>query len=131
MYRLPTLALALFALGAAGLGCGVGRHVQKGMDSYRAGLYQAALQQLRPLETREAEMNPKGRLRYLVYRGLSHYRLGQRTAALYWLLRGDELHQHANPRWLPRHAIAEMDTALRELRSPTPAEVEPDVVVIQ
>ena len=124
--------LPLFALGATGPGCGVGRHVQKGIDSYRAGQYQAALQKLQPLETREVEMNTKGRLRYLVHRGLSHYRLGQRTAAFHWLLRGEEIYRHSSPRWLPRHAVAEMGTALRELRSPTPsAALEPDVVVIQ
>jgi hypothetical protein len=97
------------------LGCGVGRFVQKGIDSYQRGDYAGAMHQWNELSSQESDMNAKGLMRYCVYRGLTHNRLGQKQAALQWLTRGADLYKRGDPAWLPVPAYEEMNRVLAEL----------------
>ncbi len=62
-------------------------------------------------------MNPKGRTRYFVYRGLTHYRRGERGEALHYLQRGKSALEHGDPNWIPVATVRQMDEALQELSS--------------
>lgn len=104
--------------------CGSGRYVQRGINHYRAADYVAAMDIWSSLENDEASMNSKGLMRYLVYRGLTHYRLNQRNLAMQFLLRGNYAYQQGNPAWLDEATVAQMNKALMDLRRtpnyPTP-----------
>ena len=101
-------------LGLSVVACGVGRHVQKGIHAYDAGSLQRALEIWSDLDHRQPEMNEKGRVRYLVYRGLTHHRLGQHRLALTYLARGNAAYRAGNPRWLSYRAVQQMEAALRQ-----------------
>lgn len=115
--------LAVLALTLAA--CGVGRHVQKGINAYTIGNYQGAMLVWSDLAARESEMNEKGRVRYLVYRGLTHYRLGQQRQALTYLSLGSSAYRAGNPKWLPPRDVQEMQAALGLLQSGAPADAAP------
>ncbi len=103
------------------LGCGVGRHVQKGINAYNASNYLDAKARWIEMQGVESEMNPKGHMRYLVYRGLTHFRLGERNAALHFLTRGNAEYRQGNPNWLPQSIADNMGRALAELKGAPPA----------
>ena len=114
--------LVLLLLAVAAAGCGMGRHVQRGADRYQNADYSSALVEWRYLEEREEDMNDKGRVRYLVYRGLTHYRIYQRSrdaghhaAALHYLARGKEAYDAGSARWLQAKTVVEMKDALVDL----------------
>jgi len=111
---------AIVALGA--LGCGSGRHVQKGIDQYAMADYPAAMQQWSWLERSENRMNAKGRVRYLTYRGLTHYELYrgggdplERAHALHYLSRGKRAYEEGDRDWLDAKTAGELTRALNEL----------------
>jgi hypothetical protein len=116
-----TTCLLSLAVALLFVGCGVGRHVQKGINSYNVGDLARAMEIWYSLQDAEAEMNPKGLVRYLVYRGLTHHRLGQRKEAAYFLSRGKRVYATGDPRWLPPQAVAEMEQALGALGGGSPA----------
>jgi uncharacterized protein YceK len=99
-------------------GCGAGRTIQKGINCYWTLNYQRALDIFEEAGCCEYEMNPKGLVRYLVFRGLAHYRLGHRKQAYHFLSRGKEAYQRSEPGWLPIRAVQEMDAALVFLNDP-------------
>ncbi len=106
--------------------CGMGRHVQKGINSYNAGDLNSAMSIWQNLERDEAGMNQKGLMRYLVYRGLTHHRMGHHQWALQFLNRGRAAYMTSNPQWLPSHIVVEMNQALAQLGSGTqPANPQP------
>jgi hypothetical protein len=107
--------------------CGVGRHVQTGISYYSTTNYPSAMGVWREIEPRESEMNPKGLVRYLVYRGLTHYRLGEKQAAAHFLSRGAAMYRQSNPQYLPDPIVAEMQRALGELGSQAPQSPVPPV----
>jgi len=128
--------LISMALSALLIGCGAGRVVQRGADKYQHADYGGALVEWRYLEEREADMNDKGRVRYLVYRGLTHYRLfqqsrdaGHHAAALHFLARGKHAYDSGSARWLQAKTVVEMKDALVELTGQIPA--SPQVLVVQ
>lgn len=116
-------AIALFALLAIGCG-GTSRFIQKGIDQYERDNYRGALHEWDDLSGSEGSMNDKGLVRYLVYRGLTHYHLGQRSYAIVFLKRGNEAYQRGNALWLNPHTVHEMNDALADLqknpRGPVP-----------
>jgi hypothetical protein len=103
----------------ATVGCGTGRHVQKGIVAYNAANYPGAMAIWQRLEPDQATMNDKGHVRYLVYRGMTHFRLGQRQMALHYLRQGNEAYKLGNPRWLPPYTVQEMNGALAQLQGTT------------
>lgn len=94
--------------------CGSGRHVQRGVRFYKAENYPAAMGVFVDID--ENGLNNKGHVRYLVYRGLTHYRLGERRAALHFLNRGSEAYRLGDPKWLPAYTVQQMQGALDDLR---------------
>jgi hypothetical protein len=111
---LTTLALAALLL-AAPAGCGAGRNVQRGIDQYDRADYASASAEFTDLSPDEGAMNNKGLVRYLVYRGLTFYHLGQRPQAYGYLVRGKTAYDRGTKGWLKGSIVAEMDTALADL----------------
>ena len=116
------LALTLATLVMAGCGTSVAGAVGRGMTRYGRSDYQGALNELAEVSDREDRMNSKAACRYLVYRGLSHYHLGQRDQAYLFLARGRGMVVRGEREWLSEPIIAEMERALAVLASgmPTP-----------
>jgi hypothetical protein len=113
--------LAAALLSTVGLGCGAGRHVQKGINHYTTQNYAGAMMIWQELEQDEGGLNDKGLVRYLVYRGLTHYRLGHRQWAQHFLARGRQAYHGGNPSWLPAYTIQELEQALATLGGATAA----------
>jgi hypothetical protein len=132
MKRFAFIAVATLWLG----GCGQGRHVQRGANEYRSADYHGAMAEWRYLEDREEDMNDKGRVRYLVFRGLTHYRLyqqgrhpGEAGAALHFLARGKLAYDAGKAGWLNTKTVVEMKDALAELAGAPQAAGQ--VIVVQ
>jgi hypothetical protein len=129
---------ALIAVAALWLGgCGQGRHVQRGANEYRSADYSGAMTEWRYLEDREDDLNDKGRVRYLVFRGLTHYRLyqqgrhpGEAGAALHFLARGKLAYDAGKAGWLNAKTVVEMKDALAELAG-SPPQAAGQVIVVQ
>src|SRR5678815_3866926 len=51
--------------------CGTGYYVGRAMEAYHQGNYAEASREFRVIS--EAQLNAKGEVRYLVFRGLTHY----------------------------------------------------------
>jgi hypothetical protein len=107
--------IALCALLAIGCG-GAGRFIQKGIDQYERDNYRGALHEWDDLSGSEGSMNEKGLVRYLVYRGLTHYHLDQRSYAIVFLRRGHEAYARGNAMWLKPSTVQEMNAALADLQ---------------
>ena len=96
--------------------CGTGGVIGRGIAFYQQRDYRRAMVVWSDLEGHEHEMNRKGFVRYLVYRGLTHYRLRHRQVALRFLDRGYQLYRDGSPGWLPGYAVLEMNQARADLR---------------
>lgn len=101
-------AVALFGCG------GAGRFVQRGINAYDDGDYPLAMEHFAYIESEEMDLNPKGEVRYLVYKGLALVHLGRRDEGLKYLVKGREAYRAGNPRWLPQGTVAEMDQTLAQ-----------------
>jgi hypothetical protein len=118
MSKHPLIALSLLAALVASLGavgCTSGAQVQRGIDLYQVGNDTAAMQQFRSIETDQSSFNPKGLMRYYVYRGLTAYDLGDKDQARTWLVKGKAAYARGDARWLPPNIIEKMNTALKDL----------------
>ena len=125
---LRTLCPCLLVLASCGAAGGT---IQRGINLYHGTDYMAAMQVWSELEPQEGEMNDKGLVRYLVYRGLTAYRLGHHQAAMAYLTRGKNLYFSGQRRWLPEPTVAEMNAALQDLwrgaQQPQPPGVQPQL----
>jgi hypothetical protein len=112
--RLLTLVIgALLAMAAAALGCASGGgHVQRGINCYRAANYPCAAAVFQEIEAAGYQLNPKGRVRFLAYRGLTHLQLRQDAFARAYLEQANAAYRSGDPSWLPPAVVAEMDQAL-------------------
>ncbi len=97
--------------------CGVGGHIGSGIARYRQGDYISAMQTWVELQNHQQSMNGKGVVRYLVFRGLTHYRQGEQALALHFLRRGRRAYRLGHPAWLPHRALVEMNQALGALEA--------------
>ncbi len=95
---------------------GPGRFIQKGIDAYQRGDYPSAAQRFTELEGDQGHMNPKGQVRYLVFRGLTAYHLGRKDEAKTLLVQGKAAYAAGDPRWLPPETVAEMNAVLGGLQ---------------
>jgi hypothetical protein len=118
--RMTLVTLALSTLLATGCTT-LGARVQKGMNLYDRTDFPGALDQFTALSAKERDMNQKGAVRYLVYRGLTHYRLDQRPEAYLFLSRGQEAYSRGTPAWLHPRTVGEMERALAELACDAPS----------
>ena len=84
----PLLVLvALLLLSTAGC---VGGQVRAGIGSYEAGNYNRTALHCEEMADDEDAMNDKAHVRYLVYCGLTKYRLGHRAEAQRMLALGND-----------------------------------------
>lgn len=98
------------------LGCGgAGRFVGRGMDAYKFGDYPLALETFQYIEQEGLELNPKGEVRYLVYRGLTLVHLGKKDEGKAYLLKGRAAYQQGDPNWLPPGIVTEMEETLAQM----------------
>jgi len=102
-------AVSLFGCG------GSGRFVARGMDAYKYGDYPLAAEHFNYIEREGFELNPKGEVRYLVYRGLTLVKLGKAAEGKAYLLKGREAYRAGDPKWLPQDIVTEMDETLAQL----------------
>ena len=132
--RLITLVIgALLAIVAVAFGCASGGgHVQRGINCYRAANYPCAAAIFQDIEAAGYQLNPKGRVRYLAYRGLTHFQLRHDAFARSYLEQASAAYRGGDPSWLPPEVVAEMDRALARLSgraspapAPSPAPAEP------
>jgi hypothetical protein len=132
MYTLAwedSMSRSLFVIAfcsALALGCGgSGRYLQRGVERYEHTDYRGALKQWNELNGSEGSMNDRVLTRYLVYRGLTHYHLSQRSLALVFLSRGKEVSARVPAGTINTMTVAEMDKALADLNAPPAAKSEP------
>ncbi|APR77069.1 Hypothetical protein A7982_02416 [Minicystis rosea] len=92
--------------------------VQEGVAAFHRGEIPAAMQRFVETEGDQGTLNAEGQVRYLVYRGLAAYRLGQKAEAKSLLAKGKRAYDAGDPRWLPREIADEMNKALTELGGP-------------
>jgi hypothetical protein len=102
-------AVALFGCG------GSGRFVQRGIDAYKYGDYPLALEHFNYIEGEHLELNPKGEVRYLVFRGLTLVHLGKKDEGVKYLVKGREAYRAGDPKWLPQEIVTEMEETLAQL----------------
>jgi hypothetical protein len=111
--KLAGLVLAVAFAVACG---GPGRFIQKGIDAYARGDYPDAAQRFTELEGDQGHMNPKGQVRYLVYRGLTAFHLGKKDEAKALLVKGKAAYDAGDPKWLPPQTVEEMNAVLGGLQ---------------
>ena len=105
---LPLCVLLL----ASTAGCGIGRQIRHGINCYKTAHYAGSMEIWEELGNCDCRMNHKATVRYLVYRGLTHYHLGELRWAHHFLRKGRQAYLHGSPRWLPRGAVLEMNAIL-------------------
>jgi len=119
--ELSRTTLLVSAVGASFLlgGCGVGGQVKASMGRYEVGNYHEAADQCSNMRGDETAMNEKAHVRYLVYCGLTEYRLGNRTSAERMLARGSDEYSQGRAGWLKPIIVDEMLKALDDLDART------------
>jgi hypothetical protein len=122
--RITLLALTLSTLLVSGCTTMSGR-VQRGVNLYERTDFASALYQFEVVGEKEPDMNRRSVIRYLVYRGLTHYRVGQRSEAWHFLTRGREAYSRGTASWLSPRTLGEMDRALMELAQNPPPPMAP------
>ncbi|MFO0547352.1 MAG: hypothetical protein U0271_03130 [Polyangiaceae bacterium] len=103
----------------------VGRNVKTVINRYEVGSFNAASRQCSELAQLQDEMNEKAHVRYLVYCGLTHYRLGRRPNAQLLLSRGVDEYQQGRSSWIKPGIADEMYKALDDLEGRPHARVTP------
>lgn len=111
-------ALAVLFVVAAGCAPATAVKVQEGVAAYHRGEIPAAMQRFVETEGDQGGLSAEGQVRYLVYRGLAAYHLGQKAEAKALLAKGKRAYDGGDPRWLPRETADEMNKALTELGAP-------------
>jgi hypothetical protein len=109
--------LGLFSILLA-VGCTTGAEVQKGIDAYMRGDLNGAMERWRTLEPETGDMNQKGFVRYLIYRGLTAFELGDQGQARRYLSQGRDAYVRGDSRWLPPNIAEKMNAALAQLGGP-------------
>jgi hypothetical protein len=109
--RLMLVAALAFAVACSTSGA----QVQHGINAYQEGRLDVAMAKWKEMEARTGEMNPKGLMRYLVYRGLTHLERNEPEEARSYLRRGYRAYQRGDSRWLPPNIVERVETALKDL----------------
>ena len=121
LFEISRTTLLASAVGASFLlsGCGVGGQVRASMGRYEVGNYHEAADQCANMRGHETAMNEKAHVRFLVYCGLTEYRLGNRTHAERMLARGSDEYSQGRAGWLKPIIVDEMLKALDDLDDKT------------
>lgn len=134
---LRLIRITALALLVAGSGCAAGGRVMRtGVSCYNAGDYLCASAAFNQIETSRMELTARGKLHYLTYGGLTHFRLGHWEPARRFLTEAFLVYRASDPRWLPTDAVSQMHLALAELTrssagptvpgaNPSPSPAEP------
>jgi hypothetical protein len=100
----------------ATIGCGAaGRELRGGITRYEVGHFNAAARHCGELDGVEHELSDKAHVRYLVYCGLTNYRLGNREDARELLTVGAEEYEQGRDGWLKPLIVNELYEALDDL----------------
>lgn len=119
MVKIPAiLVFAAFVSVAAGCAPPTVVRVQYGIDAYAQGQYAAALQRFVEVEGDQGGLDASGQVRYLAYRGLTVFKLGQKAEAKTLLTKAKRAYDAGSPLALPKPIVIEMDAALKELGGP-------------
>lgn len=107
----------VFVSSVAATACGgsLGGHVRNTISRYEVGNYNAAANHCGEVSDFEADLNDKARVRYLVYCGLTHYRLGKREEARGQLAQGADEYLQGKSNWLKPAIVDELYKALDDL----------------
>jgi hypothetical protein len=113
-------ALSLAGLVACGallslVGCSRTGQLQHAIGRYELGHYKATASACTDLHDEAAGMNDKARVRYLVYCGLAHYKLGHVHEARAMLAQGSQTYLDGSLGWLKPDVVDELLKALDEL----------------
>lgn len=123
--RVLAFAVAAMTL-VGGVSCArVGRGVKNVINRYEVGSFNAASQGCAHLAQVQDQMNEKAHVRYLVYCGLTHYRLGRRDNAQVMLARGANEYMQGRSSWLKPAIVDEMYKALDDLEGRPHARATP------
>jgi len=114
-----SIAALLVPLVVGVAGC-AGGHVRAGIGTYEAGNYNRAAAHCDDMAEHEDDMNDKAHVRYLVYCGLTRYRLGNRAEAQRMLTQGSREYSQGRSRWLKPAIVDEMMKALDDLEGRVP-----------
>ena len=103
---------AVMVLGAA-TGCGASTDLRGSMHAYEAGNFRTAEARCDQLE--QSDFGNKAQVRYLVYCGLTYYKLGEADHARTLLASGNRLYATGDPGWLKPLVVDDMNKALSNL----------------
>lgn len=114
--RCIVLCTALAAAAMVVTGCGTaGGYVRATIHQYEVGNFNAATRACFEVSQDEDYLNDKAHTRYLVYCGLTHYRLGRRTEAHEMLAQGNAEYLQGRSNWLKPGVVDELYKALDDL----------------
>ena len=108
----PIAAMCALALPACG---SPGGNVRATINQYEVGNFNAAAHACWQTSDGEEHLNDKAHMRYLVYCGLTYYRLGRRAEARQMLTRGNEEYLSGRLGWLKPAIVDELYKALDDL----------------
>ena len=116
MLRTGINGLVLALASCVALGCSVvGRELRGGITRYEVGHYNAAERHCGELDQVHDELSDKAHVRYLVYCGLTQYKLGNRGDAKHLLTEGASEYEQGNDGWLKPRIVNELYKALDDL----------------
>lgn len=101
------------------LGCTRGAELQHAIGRYEVGHYKATASTCAALDDDASSMSEKARVRYLVYCGLAHYKLGHVHEASAMLTKGSRSYAQGSLGWLKPDVVDELLKALDELEGPS------------
>ena len=110
----PTRILMMLPLLVA-LGCAGGRSMERGIKAYNEGNYAFAEETFNWVETDKVPLTPKSMVRYMVFRGLTAFRLGKTQEAKTFLASARTKYEGGDARWLSADVVKEMDSTLDKL----------------
>lgn len=97
------------------LGCSRGGELQHAIGRYELGHYKATTSTCTELDADAARMNDKTRVRFLVYCGLAHYKLGHVHEARAMLAQGSRSYLDGSLGWLKPDVVDELLKALDDI----------------
>jgi hypothetical protein len=120
--RLAGMLCAMVALAAASCS-GASGSLTRGQRAFEQGEHERALAIFRDLEADVGRLSPTERTRYAYLRGMTDYRLGDKTDARHWLALAQALERESHGALEPDWA-ARMNESLGELNEDAYAAVE-------
>lgn len=118
-----SVAAIFMLLATTALGCTYNKTVDEAIQKYQARNYSEALAELETVEGNESQLNERWHMRYLVFRGLAHFRAfrkngstSDRDAARRFLSSGRRRYEHGNRAYLSVEEERELNLAVEALK---------------